>query len=323
MNIKSFMKKYGVLSIVAIVFVVAIIYFAIDTNKDVIKGKKVDGKDVVVSMDGYNLTADDLYEELLDSQYGPYAVYVYYTRAVANASVVTTDEIQSSAEYYADQVEAQYSDEKEFSRVLRQFGLRDKDDLIGYYVSYFKLQDLQTQYIDAHKDELFKEFFEERQPRVASHILVKCADPDNPTSEEKAKMAAVDADLAANKPFADIAKEYSDDGSASDGGNLGYSDASTNYVSEFLKAELALGTNEMSDWVKTEYGYHRILVTASTYDEMIANEDALNAMAEYYDTLQYSVVKEAASKLDIKFTNEKCEELLNEFFKEVIGEEAE
>lgn len=325
MNIKSFIKKYGILCIVAMIFTVAIIYFAVDSSKDVIRGKTVDGKDVVVSMDGYNLTADDLYDKLLDSSYGSYVVYMHYVRLVANASVETTDTLKAYAESAAESLLSQYESygEDALNEALRSAGLHSKDELTDYYLTYYKLDKLVTSYEEEHKDDLFKPFFEEKKPRHVSHILVKCEDSANPTAEEKAKMAEVDAALAGGKTFAEVAKDYSDDGSASDGGNLGYVDADTSFVTEFLETSLKLKTNEMSEWVKTQYGYHLILVTASDYDTMKADDDAIAAMGNYYPYLELTVVKEAAENLDITFEDERIEELLNDFFASYLGKEEE
>lgn len=325
MNIKSFIKKYGILCIVALVFLVAIIYFAVDSSKDVIRGKTVDGKDVVVSMDGYNLTADDLYDKLLDSSYGGYAVYMYYVRAVVDASMEDTDTLKAYAESAAESLLSTYESygEDALNEALRSAGLTNKDQLVDYYLTYYKLNDMLAQYEEDHMDELFKPFFEEMQPRRVSHILVQCEDSENPTEEEKAKMKEIEDALAAGTSFEEVAKEYSDDGSASDGGDLGYVDADTSFVTEFLEASLALNTNEMSEWVKTQYGYHLILVTASDYDTMKADDDAIAAMENYYPYLELQVIKNAAKDLDITFEDERIEELLNNFFTSYLGEEEE
>lgn len=325
MDIKSFIKKYGMLCIVAMIFTAAIIYFAVDSSKDVIRGQKVDGKDVVVSMDGYNLTADDLYDKLLDSSYGSYVVYMHYVRLVANASVETTDTLKAYAEAAAESLLSTYESygEAALNEALRSAGLHSKDELVDYYLTYYKLDELVSKYEEEHKEDLFKPFFEEKKPRRVSHILVKCEDSANPTAEEKNKMAEVDKALASGKSFAEVAKDYSDDGSASDGGDLGYVDADTSFVTEFLNASLELKTNEMSEWVKTQYGYHLILVTESDYEKMQADEDAMAAMSNYYPYLELTVVKDIAKDLDIKFEDERIEELLNDFFTSYLGKEEE
>ena len=73
--------------------------------------------------------------------------------------------------------------------------------------------------------------------------------------------------------FATLAKEYSNDtGNASNGGDLGWSSKEDNsYVSEFNNAAYALNKDQVSDVVKTPFGYHIIKVLDtkdSSYDEL-------------------------------------------------------
>lgn len=85
--------------------------------------------------------------------------------------------------------------------------------------------------------------------RTASHILV----------DSKAKADAIRARVTAAN-FAEIAKEESTDtGSASQGGDLGTIQKGQ-MVEEFEEAAFALKDGEISDPVKTQFGWHIILV---------------------------------------------------------------
>ena len=72
---------------------------------------------------------------------------------------------------------------------------------------------------------------------------------------------------AASKPDADwyvLATTSDDTGSASQGGDVGwYDNASSQFVPEFKAAIATLKTGELSQPVKTEFGYHIIEITAS------------------------------------------------------------
>lgn len=116
-----------------------------------------------------------------------------------------------------------------------------------------------------------KEYFEANKDTLtkvrASHILV--------TTEEEGK--AVLKRLEKGEEFAAIAATESiDTASAIKGGDLGYF-ARGNMVPEFEEAAFALDIGETSDLVKSEYGYHIILLEdkKDSYedlkDEIISN----------------------------------------------------
>jgi len=95
------------------------------------------------------------------------------------------------------------------------------------------------------------------------HILIGAEDPD-----AAAKAAAIKARISAGEDFATIAKAESADrgqggegGSAAQGGALGCVPAG-GLVPEFQKAMDALQPGQVSDPVKTQFGFHLIEVTA-------------------------------------------------------------
>lgn len=96
---------------------------------------------------------------------------------------------------------------------------------------------------------------------TASHILVA----------EEATAKEVLAKLQAGEKFEDLAKQYSIDGSKDSGGSLG-TFGRGEMVKEFEDAAFALKPGEISDVVKSEFGYHIIKVTdknqgTKTYEE--------------------------------------------------------
>ncbi len=118
-------------------------------------------------------------------------------------------------------------------------------------------------YYEAHKDE-----WEEVK---ASHILIRFKGSQVPLAEGKkdlteaealAKATELRARIVAGADFATVAKESSDDtGSGTNGGDLG-SFSKGQMTPEFEKEAFALAVGQVSQPVKTPFGYHLIKVEA-------------------------------------------------------------
>ncbi|MBM4386687.1 MAG: peptidylprolyl isomerase [Deltaproteobacteria bacterium] len=116
-----------------------------------------------------------------------------------------------------------------------------------------------------------------------SHILFRI--PDRTTLEEIAalreKAEGVKGKLlAGEKSFEDLAKEYSDDSSASRGGDVGYFTKGS-LEPNFENAAFALKTGEISGVVQSAFGFHIIMVTDRKWTEIKDMEEA-RAKVKYY-----------------------------------------
>jgi peptidyl-prolyl cis-trans isomerase D len=98
--------------------------------------------------------------------------------------------------------------------------------------------------------------------RRASHILFRLA-PDAPEEESAStekKARGVLEQVRSEGDFAELAREHSDDTSASNGGDLNFFGRGQ-MVPEFEEAAFALAAGEVSDLVRTRFGFHIIKVT--------------------------------------------------------------
>jgi len=116
-------------------------------------------------------------------------------------------------------------------------------------------------YYNQHKNE-----FQQQEEIKASHMLIKTeAGPDGKVSAAADAAARKKAEdilkkLRAGANFEELAKKESDDkASAINGGSLGFFQRGS-MVPEFEKAAFSLNKGQISDLVKTQYGYHIIRV---------------------------------------------------------------
>ncbi|MEI6267124.1 MAG: peptidylprolyl isomerase [bacterium] len=117
--------------------------------------------------------------------------------------------------------------------------------------------------------EQFKQ--ESFKPRILEQKLAIAYSKDETiNADAKKKAEEVLAKIKAGGNFEELAKQYSQDTSASNGGNLDYF-TKGKMVPEFEKAAFALKNGEVSGIVKTVYGYHIIKVTDIRGDEIKAS----------------------------------------------------
>lgn len=120
-------------------------------------------------------------------------------------------------------------------------------------------------------DDQVKKFYEENEARFgkpeqvrASHILLMTQDPatgkdlgDADKKEKKKKIDALLVRARKGEDFAKLAKENSEDPGSKDNGGE-YTFPRGQMVPEFEKTAFGLKTNEVSDVVTTQFGYHII-----------------------------------------------------------------
>ncbi len=151
---------------------------------------------------------------------------------------------------------------KYFGEHSERYRIEDKATL--EYVE-LKLEDLMAvaevsdadlqQYYDAHTAEYSKE-----EQRSANHVLVQVKPDASPEVVEKARARALELRklIVDGKPIEEVAKEHSDDiGSKAEGGATGLFGKGV-MVPEFEAAVFGMRTGDLSEPIKTEFGFHII-----------------------------------------------------------------
>lgn len=300
-------KRQWFVVLVAVLLCAIIVFFVYDQNKDNLPSKSVGGKDVVFTVADTDVTTDEFYSELY-KQYGISAVYMFLEKAIVDEAIETTEVITTKAEVDATSVtesfKSYYGTEYEsyLIEALKGLGYSKVEDLNTYFVYVYKRQALMNDYLNTNMDTLYPAFSEVATPRVVSHVLVTMADPAAPTADETARFEAAKAAFASGMSFEEMVTNYSDDTSNNTNkGLLGYLDVNTSYVAEFLSTALALNEGEVSDWVKTEYGYHLIRVDSTQLETLKEYQEFYDALLASDTTLEPTIVWAKAQELNIDF----------------------
>lgn len=178
-----------------------------------------------------------------------------------------------------------FGTEQEFQKVLKERGIDIKDlkeDIKkGIYINAYLEKDVFSKLGPVTEDEK-KQEYEANKDKLnvpdevkASHVLIKVGDKAAAEEKQKAKekIEALRARAMSGEDFAKLAKENSEDASASSGGDLGYFKKG-DMVKPFEDAAFGLEKDQISPVVETQFGYHVIKVTDKkaahtlTYEEV-------------------------------------------------------
>lgn len=179
-------------------------------------------------------------------------------------------------------VDARLNEIKEFwgdqyQEQLRQAGLTERElrTQLEDELLIEAMQELKSR--ASITDEELLRAYEERLERIrVRHILVAPPALDSEADWNAALLEAEQllARLHAGEDFAALAMEHSDDpGSAFAGGDLGLIGRDEPFVQEFLDAAFSLEVGQVSEPVRTAFGYHLIQVTEKVVEEGLPFEE--------------------------------------------------
>ena len=124
------------------------------------------------------------------------------------------------------------------------------------------------------------------EKRETSHILVSVPSDagEDEAAEARERLMALKDRVAAGESFEDLAKEHSDDpGSASAGGSLGFIERGM-MVPEFEEAAFTLAPEELSEPVRSSFGWHLIKVVSVQESANATFEDVRDQVLEQYQS---------------------------------------
>jgi parvulin-like peptidyl-prolyl isomerase len=211
-----------------------------------------------------------------------------YQQATKNKIKITNDEINAEI----DKIKENFSSPEEFDNILKTNNLtlnQLKEDIKRNLMITHIMDDTKSK-VNITDDEL-KEYFKENEESFfeaekvhARHILVE-------TEEEaldiirQLKEGIVD--------FAELAKEKSTGPSAENGGDLGFF-TKGQMVKEFEDVAFALQPGEISDAVKTQFGFHIIKCEEKKDEHQSSFEESKEQINNF---LRYQKENDAITKL--------------------------
>lgn len=233
--------------------------------------KLQNGQEVVASIDGFDLTAEDLFEDLKE-KYGIALVVDGIDTAIADKEITDTKEADEHAKEEIDKLKAQYEMYgMDFNEALISNGYKNEAELTKVIASDYKKELVLTNFLEKKlTEEEINKYYEEEifGEMTVRHILITPDVTNDMTDDEKKDAEAKALDKAKDlikklnegADFAELAKEHSDDaGTASEGG-LFANFTKEGVVEEFFDASLKLENDKYTTTpVKTTYGYHVIL----------------------------------------------------------------
>lgn len=254
--------------------------------------KLQDGKEIVASIDGYDLTAEELYEKLKEAS-GLNTIINQIDEKIIEKEIGDSKDAKEYADNQIKSLKLQaelYKIDFNDEFIQQNYGYKNESELKkAIEISYNRNEVLENFLQKKLTEEEINEYYNKEiyGEMTVKHILIEPDVDDNATdeqkkeAEEKALEKAKDLinQIKDGADFDTLAKENSDDtGTASQGG-LFANFTKQGVVSEFFDASLNLKNGEYTTTpVKTTYGYHIILKVSQ--NEKPKLEDVIDDVKE-------------------------------------------
>jgi len=192
--------------------------------------------------------------------------------------------IQSAANEQIEQIRASFRTEEEFFRELRNAGML-LSDLRSYYTDMLTEQFLRDRLIQTEirgrinitEADIVRFYNEERynfpmrDESFEIAMILRIPAPSEQTDiEARERITAIKNRIQGGADFEVLAQQFSDCPSGQSGGDLGFFARGT-MVEEFERASFNLEVNQVSDIVRTQFGYHLIKLTDRRGSEVRAS----------------------------------------------------
>lgn len=239
-------------------------------------------------------TPEQLRQNMIDS----YEQQLVIQQAIKDNDITVSDDEVEDA--WNDAV-ANYDSEDAFKNLLTQMGYTEDSykEQLRSSLEQQKLRDKVAAVDDPSDQEIIDHINADTDTyngaRKSSHILFKVdSDGSNDADQQSKAQEVLDKINNGEISFEDAAKEYSEDSSADNGGDVGW-DCDTTFVTEYEDALKQLDKGQISGVVKSTYGYHIIECTdVFTFDGTVTSIDQVPE--DIKDSISDSLKSQAESE---------------------------
>lgn len=275
-----------------------------ETDKESNGEKEVKYENVLSESKAGDVTVDDLLNSISTTEVANKTFELTLNKILEDKykEEINVDEISKQV----DKEIENYGGEQQFSQILSQ-------TQPGMTAQKYKANKIANELHNKYFAEKFEITDESalKDAVKAQHVLVKVGEEQDGMKEEDAKKK-IDEVLKKAKDgedFGELAKEYSDDGSAKNGGDLGLV-TKGQMAKEFEEALYDLEPGKISDVVKTQFGYH-VIKRNEVKKEDLSKEELASAKQQMVQSkLQENpdkigeFYKDLLDEYEVEFTNE-------------------
>jgi peptidyl-prolyl cis-trans isomerase SurA len=213
---------------------------------------------------------------------------------------VNEDQIATMAQRRIEEIRKNFDSETAFLNELKKSNM-NRFDLLNYFKDMLKEQSLREQVIRYEvdskiqvSDEEIQNFYDQhideiplRQPSYKLGMILMQIKASDKTKEKRyAELEEILERISRGESFAELAKKYSDCGSAAAGGDLGYFGRGE-MVKNFENTAFSLKPGQVSDIIETQFGYHIIKLEDIKENQVRARHILKDLTPTKLDSLAY------------------------------------
>ncbi|WHX42651.1 peptidylprolyl isomerase [Mesobacillus sp. AQ2] len=251
-------------------------------------------RELLIKTDYGDISKDDLLKEVASTDRGQALIQkLVYMQILKGKYEVSDKEVNQRL----SEIKEQVGDQDQYTMFLQKQGFKNEEELkdhIEQSLYFFKATTEGVKVLDKQIKDYYEQHKNEYTEARTSHILV-----DNESTAKE-----IEKELKKGTDFAELAKKQSTDKVTSvEGGDLGYlSVRSQEMDPTFLTAALKLKKGEVSEPIKTVFGYHIIKVT----------DIKETPLSQVKDQIKQALLSKEAKPI---------QEILNNLNKEIVIEE--